>query len=149
MQPSEFVPYLGPIVALLSVLIGAGALYHTWNEYKRKLARERMTLLLGFKHRFADDNEFREILLALEDEPPTIAAVPYQKRRRFAGFIEELALAQQAGLLNADHVDRSFRYYIRLMFDSDAFWADLTPHHQGWLTLRELAKADGIQWPRP
>ncbi|MER3496525.1 MAG: hypothetical protein C4320_06970, partial [Armatimonadota bacterium] len=65
-----------------------------------------------------------------------IAEESVQDRRNLAGFLEEVALMVNSGLLRYEVAQAMFGYYVQLVGSSEPFWQGLDRNAETWAIFR-------------
>lgn len=117
------------VVAVTTFLSGV------W-EYRRKQRWERAQIMIDMRRRFLETPDHRDILERLLDDDPRIAEIPLPRRRSFAGFLEEVALLANSGLIRRRVALFLFGFYILKVADCDAFWTGIDRESVFWTQFR-------------
>ncbi|MBV6458324.1 MAG: hypothetical protein HONBIEJF_01451 [Fimbriimonadaceae bacterium] len=123
---------LGTIVALVTFFSG------TW-EYVRQGHQHRAQHFVQMRRRFLETPQYREILDLLATNDPALATISVQEKRNFVGFLEEVALMVNSGLIRRDVAHYMFGYYVLLCQRSESFWQGLDRTSQYWSLFRQFA----------
>jgi len=109
-------------------------------EYIRQGHQHRAANFLQMRRRFLEDPLFREILNLMATNSPEVKNTPIQDRRNFVGFLEEVALMVNSGLIRKEVAHYMFGYYVLLTDRCDNFWDGLDRDSQYWSVFRQLSK---------
>lgn len=123
---------LGTVVALVTFFSG------TW-EYVRQGHQHRAQHFVQMRRRFLETPQYREILDLLAKDDPALASISVQEKRNFVGFLEEVALMVNSGLIRQDVAHYMFGYYVLLCQRSEPFWDGLDRTSQYWSLFRQFA----------
>lgn len=123
---------LGTVVALVTFFSG------TW-EYVRQGHQHRAQHFVQMRRRFLETPQYREILDLLATNDPALATISVQEKRNFVGFLEEVALMVNSGLIRRDVAHYMFGYYVLLCQRSEPFWEGLDRSSQYWSLFRQFA----------
>lgn len=123
---------VGSLIALVTFLTGV-------MEYARQGHHRRAEHFLQMRRRFLETPEFRLILEYLQRENPKLDDVSIQDKRNFVGFLEEVALMVNSGLIRLEVARYMFGYYVHLVRNSDRFWQNLDRDSEYWTVFREFA----------
>jgi hypothetical protein len=94
-------------------------------EYTKLAAQKRAEHFIHMRDRYGT---FWDICALLEKEKSSVQAkeklckLPFERKRSFLGFFEEIALMMQSGLIKKSVAHYMFGYYAILCWSSDAFW---------------------------
>ena len=108
-------------------------------EYIRQGHQHRASNFVQMRRRFLEDPLFREILNLLALNSPAITDTPIQDRRNFVGFLEEVALMVNSGLIRKEVAHYMFGYYVLLTDRCDSFWDGLDRDSQYWSVFRQFS----------
>lgn len=125
-------------------IIAAGivALITLWTgliQYFRQARQARANQFIQMRRRFLEDPAFREILSMVGSGDPAVAQTSIQDRRNLVGFLEEVGLMTNSGLIRPSIAHYMFGYYVGLIDESDAFWEGLDRDSEYWQVFREFA----------
>lgn len=109
-------------------------------EYRRRGRQERAETFMQMRRRFQESPEFRLILDLVTKNDPTVAHVNSQERRNLAGFLEEVGLMVNSGLIRPEVARVMFGVYVDLVKNSPSFWEGLEPESPDWTMFRRLSK---------
>lgn len=109
-------------------------------EYVRQGRQHRAASFVQMRRRFLEDPLFREILNLMATDSPNLKAVPIQDRRNFVGFLEEVALMVNSGLIRKDVAHYMFGYYVLITERSESFWDGLDRQSQYWSVFRQFSQ---------
>jgi len=123
----------GGVLALTTFLSGA-------LEYIRQGHQTRATHFVQMRRRFLEDPMFRQILNKLAMDPESLPDVPIQDRRNFVGFLEEVAVMVNSGLIKPEVAHYMFGYYVLLTEQCEPFWSGLQRESQYWSVFRRFAE---------
>lgn len=119
-------------VALVTIAMGAV-------EYRRKNRWEKTEQFVQLRRRFLENDRFRGISTLLATDSPELAKTPIQDRRNYVGFLEEVALLVNSGVVRLDVAHYMFGYYVLLTDSSRHFWEDLDRGSPYWSVFRAFA----------
>lgn len=122
----------GGLLALTTFLSGS-------LEYVRQGRQHRAEAFLQMRRRFLEDPLFREILNLLAANSAKIVQTPIQDRRNFVGFLEEVAVMVNSGLIRKEVAHYMFGYYVLLTDRCDLFWEGLDRESQYWSVFRRFS----------
>ena len=123
----------GGVLALTTFLSGAF-------EYIRQGHQNRATHFVQMRRRFLEEPMFREILNKLAADPESLPNTPIQDRRNFVGFLEEVAVMVNSGLIKPEVAHYMFGYYVLLTERCEPFWVGLDRESQYWTVFRRFAE---------
>lgn len=132
----EILPIL---ISAVAALVALGTLIKAIVEYKRSAAAKRFELFLAMRARLRQNNEFAEICELLEAESEELRSLPLEKKDRFAGFFEELAIMRNSGILNDDVALYMFGYWAIRCNRSEHFWHGLNREQALWSLFFDFA----------
>ncbi len=122
----------GGVLALTTFLSGM-------LEYIRQGHQHRAANFVQMRRRFLEDPLFRDILNLLASDAPALKKTPIQDRRNFVGFLEEVAVMVNSGLIKKEIAHYMFGYYVLLTDRCDHFWDGLDRQSQYWSVFRRFA----------
>lgn len=108
-------------------------------EYWKRGRQERAEHFVQMRRRFLESPEHREILDLLQAHDPSIADYSVQAKRNFVGFLEEVALMVNSGLIRQDVAHYMFGYYLRLVDENEPFWIGMDRDSEYWTLFRRFA----------
>jgi hypothetical protein len=122
----------GGVLALTTFLSGM-------LEYVRQGHQHRAANFVQMRRRFLEDPLFRDILNLLASDAPALVKTPIQDRRNFVGFLEEVAVMVNSGLIKKEVAHYMFGYYVLLTERCEHFWDGLDKESQYWSVFRRFA----------
>lgn len=122
----------GSLVALIGFFFGA-------LEYVRQGHQARATHFVQMRRRFLETPQYREILDMLAGCDRKLEEVSIQEKRNFVGFLEEVALMVNSGLIRKEVAHYMFGYYVLLCAKCDPFWEGLDRDSVYWSVFRRFA----------
>ncbi len=114
----DFAIILAGVVALITFLHGV-------LEYQRQGAQLRTQQFVQMRRRLTEDSSFRTICEMLDTDDPRLRDIPLQQKRNFGGFMEEVALLVNSGVLTKEVAHYMFGYYAILCDRSVNFWHNI------------------------
>jgi hypothetical protein len=137
---------------LAIILAGIVAFVSFWTallEYGRQNHLRRAEQFVQMRRRFLETPLFREILNRIVANDPALAEVPVQDRRNFIGFLEEVALLTNSGLIRPDVAHYMFGYYVLLADHNEPLWTGLDKPSRYWALFRSFADSMRTLESRP
>lgn len=123
------------------IIAGVIAFLTLWQglfQYSRQGHATRASQFIQMRRRFLEDETFRTILNLIATNDGRVSEVAIQDRRNLVGFLEEVALMMNSGLIRPEVAHYMFGYYA-LKIDSCAeFWTDLDRESKYWQVFREF-----------
>lgn len=127
----------------VAIIVGAGvALFgfaFGYLEYQRQIRQSRLTAFLEMRRRFLETPRFRELLELLATDDKQLESVSIQDRRNFLGFLEEIAIMVESGMIRHEVAGYMFGYYALLCRRSQHFWPGLQPASLYWQVFHRFA----------
>lgn len=123
----------GGILALASSMFGI-------LEYIRQGRQHRAANFVQLRRRFLEDPIFRDLLNLMAADSPELKTTPIQDRRNFVGFLEEVALMVNSGLIREEVAHYMFGYYVLLTDRCENFWDGLDPESQYWTVFGQFVQ---------
>ena len=124
----------------LSIIVGGAIAFITlWQglfQYGRQNHAARANQFIQMRRRFLEEESFQELLTLIHENCSEISEKPIQDRRNLVGFLEEIALMMNSGLIRPEVAHYMFGYYVLLINDCDAFWKDLDREGDYWAVYR-------------
>ncbi len=108
-------------------------------EYVRQNHARRAEHFVDLRRRFLETPSFQSILGCLDEDSPVLATVPVQDRRNFIGFLEEVQLMVDSGLVKPEVAHIMFGRYVTLADKSVNLWHNLNRSDHYWAIFRRLA----------
>ena len=108
-------------------------------EYIRQGHQHRASNFVQMRRRFLEDPLFRDLLNLMATDSAELKDTPIQIRRNFVGFLEEVALMVNSGLIKKEVAHYMFGYYVLLTDRCENFWDGLDRDSQYWAVFRQLA----------
>ena len=108
----------GVVVAVITLMKGV-------YEYTKQAAQNRAEHFIQMRDRY---DGFLDVCTLLEQDGGSgpaheeLCRLPFDKKRDFLGFYEEIALMMQSGLIKKQVAHYMFGYYAIRCWDSAAFW---------------------------
>jgi hypothetical protein len=108
----------GVVVAVITLIKGV-------YEYTKQAAQNRAEHFIQMRDRY---DGFLDVCTLLEtdgDDGPAheeLCRMPFERKRDFLGFYEEIALMMQSGLIKREVAHYMFGYYAIRCWESTAFW---------------------------
>jgi hypothetical protein len=121
------------------IVAGAIAFITLWQglfQYARQGHATRASQFIQMRRRFLEDETFKELLNLIAERSPEITSRSIQDRRNLVGFLEEVALMVNSGLLKADVAHYMFGYYALLIDGCQPFWEGLDRDSEYWTVFR-------------
>lgn len=109
-------------------------------EYRRRGRHERAETFVTMRRRFHDSGEFRHILDMLSTDDPRLRDASHQERRNLVGYLEEVGLMVNSGLLKPAVAKFMFGSYVELVTRSEHFWDGLDPDSEHWTVFRRFSR---------
>lgn len=122
----------GTVVALTTFFTG-------FFEFVRQSRYRRVEHFVDMRRRFLETPQFQEILRLLSSDDPSLRTLPVQDRRNFGGFLEEVALMVNSGLISREIAHYMFGPYVLLTADSQNFWNGLDRQGTYWQLFHRFA----------
>jgi len=123
---------VGSLIALVTFFFGA-------LEYSRQGHQARAAHFVQMRRRFLETPAYREILDLLATNDKRLTSVSIQEKRNFVGFLEEVALMVNSGLIRKEVAHYMFGYYVLLCDGSTDFWNGLDRESPYWSLFRRFA----------
>ena len=123
----------GGVLTLTTFIFGA-------LEFIRQGHQHRAANFIQMRRRFLEDPLFRDILNLLASDHSKQPNTPIQDRRNFVGFLEEVAVMVNSGLIKMEVAHYMFGYYVILTDRCSPFWEGLDRESQYWSVFRRFAQ---------
>ncbi len=120
------------LVALITFVRGVA-------EYANQGHEKRATQFVDMRRRYLETQEFQVILELLINDDPKLSDINPQQRRNFLGFIEEIALMVNSGLIREEVAHYMFGRYVCLANKSENLWKGLDRDSLYWEVFRRFA----------
>jgi hypothetical protein len=132
------------LVKDLAIILGGMVAFTTFVtgvlEYAKQNHLRRAEQFVEMRRRFLETPLFRDILNRIVADDPSLAEMPVQDRRNFIGFLEEVALLTNSGLIRPDVAHYMFGYYVLLSDRNEYLWAGLDKPGRYWTLFRSFAE---------
>jgi len=135
------IPVLKDISVIVAGMIAFITLWQGLFQYSRQGHATRASQFIQMRRRFLEDEVFKNLLNLIATNSPDIATSSIQDRRNLVGFIEEVALMMNSGLLKPEVAHYMFGYYALLISDCEPFWTDLDKNSQYWAVFHGFVKS--------
>jgi len=122
---------LAGMVALIGLISGTV-------EYFRRSRFERIQSFLEQRQRFLDNESFKQILNFIAKNDPEIVHVSIQDRRHLVGFLEEVGLLVQSGIIPINIAHYMFGFYVESISKCTLFWDGLDSSSEYWTVFRKF-----------
>lgn len=119
------------VVALVGLFVGLVQYAH-FNTIKRA------EHFLEMRKRFKDNDTFRTIFAMLETNPKALSDIPLKDRMHLVGFLEEVALMTNSGMIRRELAHYFFAYFALKIWSSDEFWLGMSRQSSGWAVFRDF-----------
>lgn len=127
----------------VSIIVGGAIAFITlWQglfQYGRQNHAARANQFIQMRRRFLEEKSFQELLTLIHDNCTDISEKPIQDRRNLVGFLEEIALMMNSGLIRPEVAHYMFGYYVLLIDDCQPFWEGLDREGDYWAVFRAFA----------
>ena len=143
---------LGMVKDLSIVVAGVVAFVTLWTgmaQWARAQHAARADQFVAMRRRFLEDLTFRRLLDLLATGDAAIARESIQDRRNLAGFLEEVGLLVNSGLLRFQVARYMFGPYVRLVDASPDFWTGLDREGESWAVFHAFAARLRAEGERP
>ncbi len=128
----------------VSIIIGGGIAFLTlWQglfQYARQNHATRAAQFIDLRRRFLEEESFQQILTLVHDNCSDLKSTSIQERRNLVGFLEEIALMMNSGLIRPEVAHYMFGYYVLLINDCEDFWDGLDRDGEYWAVFRAFAQ---------
>lgn len=134
------------------VVAGIAAFVTLWTgivQYARGLHQARAAQFIAMRRRFLEDATFRRLLDLLAQGDPDVARQSVQDRRNLVGFLEEVGLLVNSGLLRFEVARYMFGPYVRLVDGAGPFWNGLERESESWAVFHAFAARLQAEEGRP
>lgn len=127
----------------VSIIIGGAIAFLTlWQglvQYARQNHAIRAAQFIDLRRRFLEEKSFQTILTHIHRDCSKLKDVTRQERRNLVGFLEEIALMVNSGLVRPEVAHYMFGYYVLLIADCEPFWDGLERDSDYWAVFRAFA----------
>ena len=114
-------------------------------QYVRQGRQMRASQFIEMRRRFLEESSFRGILNLLATDDVKLKETPIQERRNLVGFLEEVALMVNSGILKPEVAHYMFGYYVLLVDGSENFWHGLNKDSEYWSLFHAFARTMMLQ----
>jgi hypothetical protein len=121
------------VIAAAAALAAIGTLFKAVLEFQAQGRQRRVEYFLKVTEKFFSDERFLDICTLLDEgDEAAIAQLPWSLRREFIGFVEEVALLVNSGLISSEIAYYMLGYYPMRAEESSAFMRDVNRKSQYW-----------------
>jgi uncharacterized membrane protein YiaA len=123
------------------IIAGAIAFLTLWQglfQYSRQGHATRASQFIQMRRRFLEDETFKNLLNLIAENSEGLRTTSIQDRRNLVGFLEEVALMVNSGLLKAEVAHYMFGYYVLAIDDCEPFWDGLDRNSEYWTVFRNF-----------
>jgi hypothetical protein len=110
------------IITIISGLIAIISIMKALLEYSKKNQLDRAKVYIELRKRFKETDNFATIISYLDSGDKRLATIDISDKLKFLGFLEEVALMVNSGLLNKKIANQSFGFYIRRAWENQYMW---------------------------
>ena len=93
-------------------------------EYTKQGSEKRANRFFKLEHEFFSHESFKTIVNMLDTDNPELAAISYEEKVTFLGFLEQIALLVNSTLLTIYVANYVYGYYVNKCAESKYFWTD-------------------------
>lgn len=125
------------------IVAGVIAFITLWTgmiQYGRQRHAERANQFIEMRRRFLENPGFRELLTLIAKGSEEVKDKPSQDRRNLVGFLEEVALLMNSGLIKKDVVHYMFGQAAIAIDSCEPFWEGLDKDSEYWTVFRGFVK---------
>ena len=119
MENIEFAKLMMQSVTLIIAVV---VLLKGLAEYRKKTQLDRANIFLELRQKFKETENFSLIIAHLDALDPALEEVSKSDRLKFLGFLEEVALMNNSGLLDDKIMNQAFGYYVIKVFEHPSMW---------------------------
>ncbi|HEV7616138.1 MAG TPA: hypothetical protein VGO36_07895 [Solirubrobacterales bacterium] len=121
------------VIAAVAALAAIGGLFRAVLEFQAQGRQRRAEYFLAVTERFFSNEQFLAICTLLDErDEGAIAQLPWSLRREFIGFVEEVALLVNSGLISREIAYYMLGYYPLRAVESPAFMHGVNWDSQYW-----------------
>lgn len=128
----------------VSIIVGGLIAFITlWTgmiQYGRQSHALRANQFIEMRRRFLENPGFRELLTLIAQGNEEVANKPSQDRRNLVGFLEEVALLMNSGLIKKDVVHYMFGQAAIAIDTCEPFWNGLDKESEYWTVFRGFVR---------
>lgn len=135
-----FLPWLKDVSIIVAGLVAFVTFWTGLVQYIKQGHQARAGQFIQMRRRFLEDQTFRRILNLVAVGDDSITHESIQDRRNLVGFLEEIGLMTNSGLIKPEVARYMFGYYVLLIDDSEPFWEGLNRDSEYWTVFRKFAK---------
>ena len=128
------------IASIVAVVIALITLGKGLAEYSKHGAQQRAEHFLEMRHRFKDSDKFRRISKLLENDDDELLKLTLAEKVDYVGFLEEIALLTNSGLVRSEVAHYMFGYYAVQCWNNEKFWKDMNRYTPYWSLFRDFAE---------
>lgn len=110
------------IATFISIILALFAIFKWLLEFNKKNQLERAKVYLELRQRFKETDNFATIIAYLDSNDEKLNQIDKADKLKFLGFLEEIALMVNSGLLNKKIANQSFGFYIRKAWENQYMW---------------------------
>ena len=110
------------IIAISSVIFAAITTIFGLYQYHTQIKQKRAEYFIEMRHKLKDTEPFKKICELIFVDGEKLKQVPPQDKRDFLGFLEEVALMLNSGLIDKKVAHYMFGNYAIKCWKSENFW---------------------------
>ena len=114
-------------------------LYKGIIEFNLQGKQKRAEIFLKKQSEFFGNAVLNDIRALVESDSQELRARPFEHRRAYLTFFEEIAILKNSGLLNSDLAYYMFGYYAAKCLESQNFWSDINKADVFWNVFNRFA----------
>ena len=131
-MPPHWLDFAKDIAIVLAGIVALITFLHGVVEYQRQGAQMRTQQFVQMRRRLTEDASFRNICELLDTDDIKLREISLQEKRNFGGFMEEMALMVNSGVVSKEVAHYMFGYYAILCDRSVNFWANIDRNSLYW-----------------
>lgn len=127
-------------IAIVIGLLGAcWGLYRGVVEFQLQGKQKRAEIFLKKQGEFFGNVLFNDLRTLLESDSEELRTRPFEQKRAYLTFFEEIAILKNSGLVNPDLAYYMFGYYAVRCLESQNFWYDINKADAFWNVFNRFA----------
>lgn len=126
--------------AILGVIVAIWGLWKGVIEFALQGSQKRAEIFLKKQNEYFSNKSFNEIRTLLEDDMDKLKEIPFEEKRSYLTFFEEVAVLRNTGLIKNDLAYYMYGYYATKCLESSNFWININKEKIFWNVFIRFAE---------
>lgn len=133
-------PWLKDVSIVIAGLVAFVTFWTGLIQYIKQGHQARAGQFIQMRRRFLEDVTFKRLLNMVATADPAVSQESIQDRRNLVGFLEEIGLMTNSGLIKPEVARYMFGYYVLLIDGSPDFWEGLDRDSEYWTVFHKFSR---------